>query len=218
MLPTCLLSECLILQLMFCIVRGALKRYIIHLRLPNPGLACGIITWLEMGHYWQVMIDKAQMDLKQCLTYLYCTQVTYILVCKRLAHYCTLQQLSYYLKPLTPSVFILLWAINMFFLIILHLHYLVYYLPGYSQITNLLKHFTYPDNAHQKVVFNSFVMVPVSSQQSHYWLRYKLFVLFVRLITQSIIGLQSQNQYHWKAFLKGFQMIYMLPKLSNKCL
>ena len=23
-------------------------------------------TWLEVSHYWQVMIDKAQIDMKQC--------------------------------------------------------------------------------------------------------------------------------------------------------
>ena len=131
-----------------------------------------------MGHYWQVMIDEAQMDLKQCLTYLHCTQVTYVLVCKRLAHYYTPQQLSYYLKPLTPSVFILLCATRMFFQIIPHLHYLVYCLPSYSQSTYLLELLTCSDKVHQKVPFNSFLMVPVSSQQSHYWLRYKPFVPF----------------------------------------
>ena len=118
------------------------------------------------------------MDLKQCLTYLHCTQVTYVLVCKRLAHYYTPQQLSYYLKPLTPSVFILLCATKMFFLISLHLHYLVYCLPGYSQSTHLLELLSYSDDAHQKLAFNSFLMVPVSSQYSHYWLRYKLFMPF----------------------------------------
>ena len=96
------------------------------------------LTWLEVGHYWQVTIDEEQMYLKQCLTYLYGTKLTHLLVCKRLGHYYTLQQLSYYSKPLAPSVFILLCAIIVFFLIIPHLHYLVYCLPSYSQIIHLL--------------------------------------------------------------------------------
>ena len=48
-----------------------------------------LFTWLEVGHYWQVTIDEEQMYLKQCLTYLYCTKLTHLLVCKRLGHYYT---------------------------------------------------------------------------------------------------------------------------------
>ena len=46
-------------------------------------------TWLEIGHYWQLMIDEAQMYLKLCLTYPYCILVTHLLNFQRPAHYYT---------------------------------------------------------------------------------------------------------------------------------
>ena len=45
-----------------------------------------MLTWLKMGHYWQVMIDEVQIYIKQCLTYLCCTESTHFLVCERPAN------------------------------------------------------------------------------------------------------------------------------------
>ena len=43
----------------------------------NSGKVTRQGTWLEVSHYWQVMIDEAQINMKQCHTYLHCTQVTH---------------------------------------------------------------------------------------------------------------------------------------------
>ena len=45
--------------------------------LLNSGKVTRQGTWLEVSHYWQVMIDEAQIDMKECHTYLHCTQVTH---------------------------------------------------------------------------------------------------------------------------------------------
>ena len=39
-----------------------------------------MVTWLEVGHYWQVMIDEEKMYLKECFTYLDCVLVTHLLI------------------------------------------------------------------------------------------------------------------------------------------
>ena len=38
------------------------------------------VTWLEVGHYWQVTIDEEKMYLKECFTYLDCVLVTHLLI------------------------------------------------------------------------------------------------------------------------------------------
>ena len=42
----------------------------------NCAITTSLQTWLEVGYYWQVMIDEEQMCIKYCFIYLYCVQVT----------------------------------------------------------------------------------------------------------------------------------------------